>query len=60
MPEDVKKCEAHEEKHYQFLNCQTLNVSEDTIRRVFADEPESPPLLHAVVAEIGVVAIQPV
>jgi hypothetical protein len=40
MPEDVKKCEAHEEKHYRVPELAKLwNLSEDTIRRLFADEP---------------------
>jgi hypothetical protein len=40
MPEDVKKCEVHQEKHYSVPELANLwNVSKDTIRRVFADEP---------------------
>jgi hypothetical protein len=40
MPEDIKKCEAHEETHYSVPEVAKLwNVSEDTIRRLFAGEP---------------------
>jgi hypothetical protein len=40
MPEDVKKCEAHEEKHYRVPELAKLwNLSQDTIRRVFDGEP---------------------
>jgi hypothetical protein len=40
MPEDAKKCEAHEEKHYSVPELAELwNLSQDTIRRLFADEP---------------------
>ena len=40
MPEDVKKCEVHQEKHYSVSElAERWGLSPDTIRRLFSDEP---------------------